>query len=143
MRAYALQDSRLCFAFGLWDARTELCTLDRLVVPLFEAIYTDSSTSLTLETLFIDLRHHCETAFGADYDSAINEFERVYNDLRAPYATTSSVDIQNTVNTLLLRIFNVQPTSMRDRGIDNMQQYKQKAKCLRYMYERLRDGPRV
>jgi hypothetical protein len=31
---------KLCFAFGLWDPDMELCTLDRLVVPLFEAIYT-------------------------------------------------------------------------------------------------------
>jgi hypothetical protein len=132
IRAYALKDSRLCFAFGLWDAGTELCTLDRLVVPLFEAIYTDSSTSLTLEALFTDLRQHCETAFGVDYDTAINEFETVYNELRAPYAATSSVDMQSTVNTLLLRVFNVQPTSMSDRGIDSMLQYKQKAKCLRH-----------
>jgi len=137
VRAYALQDSRLCFAFGLWDADTELCTLDRLVVPLFEAIYTDSSTSVTLDSLFTDLRQHCETAFGADYDSAINEFETVYNNLRAPYASSSSVEMQQTVNTLLLKVFNIQPTSMRDRGIDSMQQYKQKAKCLQYMYERL------
>jgi hypothetical protein len=125
IRAYALQDNRLCFAFGLWDERTELCTLDGLVVPLFEAIYSDSSTSLTLETLFQDLRQHCETAFGAEYDSAINEFETVYNNLRAPYASTSSADIQNTVNTLLLKVFNLQATSMRDRGIESMQQYKQ------------------
>ncbi len=48
IRAYALKDSKLCFAFGLWDTDTELCTLDRLVVPLFEAVYTDSSTSVTL-----------------------------------------------------------------------------------------------
>jgi hypothetical protein len=87
--------------------------------------------------LFTDLRQHCETAFGADYDTAINEFETVYNDLRAPYAATSSSDIQNTVNTLLLKVFNIQPTSMRDRGIESMQQYKQKAKCLRHIYERL------
>jgi hypothetical protein len=118
IRAYVLKDSKLCFAFGLWDPDTELCTVDRLVVPLFEAIYTDSSTSLTLEALFTDLRQHCETAFGADYDTAINEFETVYNDLRSPYAATSSADIQNTVNTLLLKVFNMQPTSMRDRGID-------------------------
>jgi hypothetical protein len=137
IRAYSLKDTKQCFAFGLWDADTELCTVDRLVVPLFEAIYTDSSTSLTLETLFTDLRQHCETAFGADYDSAINEFETVYNDLRAPYAATSSSDIQNTVNTLLLKVFNIQPTSMRDRGIESMPQYKQKAKCLRHIYERL------
>jgi hypothetical protein len=31
----------------------------------------------------------------------------------------------------------VQPTSMRDRGIESMQQYKLKAKCLRHVYERL------
>jgi hypothetical protein len=137
IRAYVLQDTKQCFAFGLWDPDTELCTVDRLVVPLFEAIYTDSSTSLTLETVFTDLRQHCETAFGADYDTAINEFETVYNDLRTPYAPTSSVDIQNTVNTLFLKVFNLQPTSMRDRGIESMQEYKQKAKCLRHMYERL------
>ena len=137
VRAYGLKDSKLCFAFGLWDAGTELCTLDRLVVPLFEAIYTDSSTSLTLENMFGDLRENCETAFGADHDTAINEYESVYNELRAPYPASSSADIQKTVNTLLLRVFNLQPTSMRDRGIDSMQQYKQKAKCLRYMYRRL------
>ena len=137
IRAYVLKDSKLCFAFGLWDPDTELCTVDRLVVPLFEAIYTDSSTSLTLEALFTDLRQHCETAFGADYDTAINEFETVYNNLRSPYAATSSADIQNTVNTLLLKVFDIQPTSMRDRGIESMQQYKQKAKCLRHVYERL------
>ena len=137
IRAYALEDTRLCFAFGLWHADTELCTLDRMVVPLFEAIYTDSSTSASLEDLFTDLRQHCETAFGTDYDTAINEFETVFNDLRTPYAPTASVDIQTTVNTLLLKVFNIRPTSMRDRGIQSMQQYKQKAKCLRYMYERL------
>ena len=130
IRAYTLKDSRLCYAFGMWDERTELCTVDRLVVPLFEAIYADSSTSLTLQTLFTDLHQHCETAFGTDYDTAINEFETVYNDLRAPYAATSSVDYQNTVNTLLLKIFNVQPTSMCDHGIESMHHYKQKAKCL-------------
>jgi hypothetical protein len=137
VRAHALLDNRLCLAFGLWDERTELCTLDQLVVPLFEAIYTDSSTALTLEALFTDLRLHCETAFGTDYDSALNEFEAVYNILRTPYASTSSGDIQNTVNTLLLKVFNIQPTSMRDRGIESMHAYKQKAKCLRYMYERM------
>ena len=137
IRAYALKDSKLCFAFGLWDADTELCKLDRLVVPLFEAVYTDSSTSVTLEDLFRDLRQNCETAFGADYDTAMNEFETVYNDLRAPYPATSSPAIQDTVNKLLLKIFNLQPTSMRDRGIDSMQQYKQKAKCVRHLYQRL------
>jgi hypothetical protein len=137
VRAYALQDTKLCFAFGLWDADTELCSLDRLAVPLFEAIYKDASTSTSLENLFTDLRQNCETAFGTDYDTAINEFETVYNDLRAPYAPSSSADIQNTVNTLLLKVFNLRPTSMRDRGIESMHQYKQKAKCLRYMYDRL------
>jgi light-independent protochlorophyllide reductase subunit B len=48
-----------------------MCTLDRLVVPLFEAIYTDSSTSLTLETLFNDLRQHCETAFGQRFTKTV------------------------------------------------------------------------
>jgi hypothetical protein len=54
IRAFSLQDSRLCFAFGLWDAKTELCTVDLLVVPLFEAIYTDSATSISLEAGFKD-----------------------------------------------------------------------------------------
>jgi hypothetical protein len=137
VRSYALEDSRLCFAFGLWDAKTELCTIDMLVVPLFEAIYTDTATSTSLEAAFKELRVHCETAFGTDYDNAMNEFETVYNDLRTPYAPTSSVDIQATVNALLLRLFNIQPTSMRNRGIENMQQYKQKAKCVRHIYDRL------
>jgi len=136
-RAFSLQDSRLCFAFGLWDAKTELCTVDLLVVPLFDAIYTDSATSISLEAGFKDLRVHCETAFGTDYDNAMNEYETVYNDLRTPYIPTSSGDIQTTVNTLLLRLFNLQPSSMRNRGIENMQQYKQKAKCVRYVYDRL------
>lgn len=137
IRAYALQDNRLCFAFGLWNATTELCSVDLLVVPLFEVIYTDSVSSTSLESVFQDLRQNCETAFGADYDTAMNEFETVYNDLRTPYAPTSSADIQATVNTLLPKLFNVQPASMRNRGIDTMQHYKQKAKCLRYVYARL------
>lgn len=137
IRAYALQDNRLCFAFGLWDATTELCSVDLLVVPLFEAIYTDSTSSTSLESVFRDLRQNCETAFGMDYDTAMNEFETVYNDLRTPYAPTSSADIQASINTLLLKVFNVQPASMRNRGIDTMQHYKQKAKCLRHVYARL------
>ena len=137
IRAFALQDTRLCFAFGLWDYGTELCTLDRLVVPLFEVIYTDGSVSMALETMFTDLRGHCENAFGSDYDAAMNEFESVYNELRMPYAPSASADIQTTVNTLLLRVFNIQPGSLRNRGIDSMQQYAQKAKCVRYVYERL------
>jgi len=137
IRAFALQDTRLCFAFGLWDADTELCTLDRLVVPLFEVIYTDEDTSTSLETSLIALRLNCEDAFGTDYDSAMNEFEAAYNELRTPYAPSASADIQTTVNTLLLRVFNIKPTSMQNRGIDSMQQYTQKAKCVRYVYERL------
>jgi hypothetical protein len=137
IRAYALDDTRLCFAFGTWDAKTELCSVDLMVVPLFEAIYTDSATSTSLDAAFKDLRVHCETAFGTDYDTAMNEFETVYNDLRTPYAPTSSVDIQNTVNTLLLRLFNLQAGSMQNRGIDSMHQYKQKAKCVRHVYDRL------
>ena len=137
IRAYALQDARLCFAFGLWDAKTEMCSVDLLVVPLFEAIYTDSASSTSLESAFKVLRSNCETAFGTDYDTAINDFETAFNDLRTPYAPTASVDIQTTVNTLLLKVFNVQPTSMRSRGLDDMEQYKQKAKCVRYVYERL------
>ena len=137
IRAFALQDSRLCFAFGLWDDDTELCTVDRLVVPLFEVIYTDAATSTSLETSLKDLRSNCENAFGNDYDAAMNDFETVYNELRMPYAPSASADIQTTVNTLLLRVFNIQPASLRNRGIDSMQQYSQKAKCVRYVYDRL------
>jgi hypothetical protein len=84
------------------------------------------------------LRSNCEDAFGADYDAAMNDFETVYNELRMPYAPSASEDIQTTVNTLLLRVFNMQPTSLRNRGIDNMQQHTQKAKCVRYVYDRLK-----
>jgi len=137
VRAYALQDARLCFAFGVWNADTELCTLDLLVVPLFEVLYKDSCMSTSLDACLKELRDNCDNAFGSDYDTAMNDFETAYNELRMPYASSLSADIQAIVNTLLLKVFNLQPGSMRNRGIENMQQYKHKAKCVRYVYTSL------
>ena len=75
IRAYALQDNRLCFAFGLWDTTTELYSVDLLVVPMFEAIYTDS-TSVGI--------------YGSNYSDKVGQWSSNYTDLQVKYTSNYS-----------------------------------------------------
>lgn len=139
MREHQVKDVEMCMAFGVWNQEKELCYLDKMVVPLFECIYRDQSgVSPTQDDLDV-LRTSCPSAFGKDYDEARNAFEQLYIKLKNPYTTQERMQMQTTVNEMILRIFDMAPDSSKNRGLENMQTYQQKAQCIKHLYTRLRE----
>ena len=137
MRRYQIKDVELCMSFGVWNDDKKQCLLDRMIVPLFGAIYKDSSGFMPTKEDFDTLRRHCPQAFGTVYDDARALFEATYVQLKDPYTTVEKTKIQATVNELLLRIFDMIGDTSRNRGLPDMPSYTHKAECIKHLYERL------
>ena len=137
MRRYQVKDVELCMSFGVWNYRTKKCSLDRLLVPLFDTIYRRVSGFLPAQEDLDFLRKYCPYAFGIVYDDAWALFETTYVQLNNPYMTFEKTNMKNTVNQLFLLIFDMIADTSKNRGLPDMHSYTQKAECIKHLYERL------
>ena len=158
LRLYKTFDAQQCMSFGVWDAITERCYADRLIVPIFSVLFTDSrveENGKELERYFTTLRTECPVAFGADVNDAFSAFEHTYALLTTAYAPvdvsskydTSRCDNRNdesvyntlcvlqSVNKLTLQIFNAHKDYVGT--IETMDMYKQKGRCATHVYRKL------
>ena len=136
MRLYHMKDVEMCMSFGVWNEDNKKCSLDRMIVPLFGAIYQDATGEWPSKKDLDTLREHCPHAFGDVYDDAWALFESTYVQLKNTYISAEKTQVQTTVNGLILRIFDMIDDTSRNRGLPDMPSYTQKAKCIKHLYER-------
>ena len=136
-RKYHNKDVELCMSFGVWNEDTKQCSLDRMIVPLFGAIYPDATNPDASKQDLDTLRGHCPQAFGTVYDDARARFEATYVQLKEPYTPADKTKMHAIVNGMLLQIFDMMEDTSRNRGLPDMHSYTQKAKCIKHLYERL------
>jgi hypothetical protein len=131
-----MKDVEMCMSFGVWNEDNKKCSLDRMIVPLFGAIYQDATGGWPSKKDLDTLREHCPHAFGDVYDDAWALFESTYVQLKNTYISAEKTQVQTTVNGLILRIFDMIDDTSRNQGLPDMTSYTQKAKCIKHLYER-------
>ena len=146
---YPINHAERCMAFGIWDGVR--CRVDKLIVPLVSVLFQDTTDIQMLETHFDVLRGECPSAFGEERENALNRFQSTYTLLSEPYAPLNNLVsydrnacermkdksvhcVADTINQLLLQIFDLYNEK---RGIDNMNQYKRRSRCMTYLYRQL------
>jgi hypothetical protein len=158
-RLYRTYDAEKCMSFGVWDKLTERCFVDRLIVPIFSVLFTDSEVeenAKQIQQYFNTLRAECPSAFGVDNSAALSAFEHTYALLTRAYIEwdstakydTSMCDNRNdasvynsfcvlrSVNQLTLKIFNAHDKNYVGE-IKDMNMYKEKARCATHVYRKL------
>lgn len=146
---YSLSHAERCMSFGTWDGIK--CRVDKLIVPLIRVLFQDETDVLLLDNHFGTLRSECPVAFGAERADALNRFQSTFVLLSEPYTAINelvSYDksscvlmkdksiycVADTINNLLPQIFGL---PYETRGIDNLDQYKRRARCTAYVYRQL------
>ena len=163
LKLYRSFDAQQCMSFGVWDDGESRCYVDHFIVPIFSVLFTDSEVNengddklSTMQAHFDTLRTECPTAFGVGNNDAFSAFEHTYALLTRPYnpwdanakydtsmcENRNDETVYNTfcvmqrINTLTLKIFNADGNDYLG-GIDDMQMYKQKARCTTHVYRKL------
>jgi hypothetical protein len=151
LEKYPISYAAKCMAFGLFDGVR--CRVDPLIVPLIGVIFRDAENVLALDAPFETLRAECPSAFGAERADALYRFQSTYALLSQPYSpanelvsydpaacermTDRSVGcVRDTINTLIVRIFDVQPDT---RGIADLGEYKRRARCATHVFRQLQN----
>ena len=146
---YMMSFAGKCMSFGLWDGI--VCRVDPLIVPLLRVLFAGASSANALEVQFDALRDKCPSAFGQQRADALDLFQGTFALLSEPYhplnelvqydrascarMTDKSIQcVADTINQLIVQIYDLNNAR---RGLLDLGEYAQKARCTAYVYAQL------
>lgn len=156
-RLYRNNDADQCYAAGY---RTDVdcfgnkeceCVVDRYTSPLLNGIFADGTVNVptdtfvrptdntwgdeTLQAKFQRVKTECEHAFTNTIDGRSNFdlFKHYFEVLTRKYASGDRVRVTRYANTLLLSLFGIDAESGSRRGMQDVNDYASKTRCVRYL----------
>ena len=156
-RFYWNNDADSCFAAGYrldtgCSGSTECkCVVDRYTSPLINGLFSNGVSNIPTDTfvrpedkewddiklneLFQAVLQGCEHAFTNEIEGETNFdlFKKYFEILTREYVSSDRVRVMNYANTLLLSLFGIDSKTGVKRGIDDVDDYVSKTKCVRHL----------